>query len=149
MQTKDNAQFHIVLAKGWIQKGKKFLLAKRSSKELQSPDLWSLPGGKVENEVGEDTVYETLRKEIKEEAGVDISGPFEMTRNYSFRRVDGAHIVGLTFLCRWQKGKAKPLEDTQEVAWLSLKELREFHDAPNFLRNEIEKLTEFLKTRKK
>ena len=50
MQTQDNAQFHIVLVKGWVEKDGKFLMARRSRKEIQAPGQWSIPGGKMENE---------------------------------------------------------------------------------------------------
>lgn len=34
MQTKDNAHFHIVLVKAWVEKDGKFLMAQRGSQEL-------------------------------------------------------------------------------------------------------------------
>jgi 8-oxo-dGTP pyrophosphatase MutT (NUDIX family) len=66
METKDNANFHIVLAKAWVEKDGKFLMGKRADTELHMPGAWSLPGGKVDNEVGPHVVRDTLKKEILE-----------------------------------------------------------------------------------
>ena len=62
METKDNAHFYIVAAKGWIEKDGKYLLARRGPEELHMPGVWSLPGGKVETETEEAHIIEkTLR----------------------------------------------------------------------------------------
>jgi len=145
MQTKDNAQFHIVAVKGWVEKDNKFLLAKRSAKELHKPNSWSLPGGKVEGEIEEPCILQkTLKKEIKEEVGIEISDDIELLYNNSFKRVDGAHVVMLTFLCHYKSGEAKPIEDTSEVKWFSIEELKNFKEAENFLKIEIKELLHYL-----
>lgn len=147
METQDNAQFHIVLVKGWVEKDGKFLLAQRSTKELHKGGSWSLPGGKVEDEVEEAHILEnTLRKEIQEEVGLTVDRQMSLIYNNSFVRVDGAHVVGLTFLCKALSGEAEALEDTAAVQWLSLEELKNFSDAEDFLKLEIEHLENYLIT---
>jgi ADP-ribose pyrophosphatase YjhB (NUDIX family) len=149
MQTKDNAQFHIVLVKGWIEKDGKFLLAKRSLKELHKPGVWSLPGGKVEGEKEEPNILQkTLKKEIKEEVGVEITNVIDLIYNNSFKRVDGAHVISLIFLCHYKSGYAKPLEETAEVRWFTLEELKRFNEAEDFLREEIKELVNYMKNKK-
>jgi len=146
MKTKDNAQFHIVAVKAWIEKNGKFLLAKRSPNEVHEPNSWSLPGGKVENEIEADILQKTLEKEVKEEVGVDITDKIELVYNNSFQRVDEAHVVMMTFLCHYKSGEAKPLEDTAEIAWFTLEELKKFNKAKDFLKIEINRLDEYLKS---
>jgi len=146
MQTKDNAQFHIVLVKGWVEKDGKFLLAKRGDQELHKPGIWSLPGGKVENETEEpDILQKTLRKEIKEEVNVDISDEIDLVYNNSFVRVDNAHVVSLTFLCHHKSGEARPLEDTKQIKWFTIEVLKEFNEVEDFLKIEINELVKYLK----
>jgi len=144
LHTKDNAQFHIVLVKAWIKKEKKFLLAQRDSTELHKPGSWSLPGGKVENEITQDIIQKTLKKEIKEEVGLEIKDNIELIYNNSFIRSDKAHVVNLTFLCNWKSSKAQPLEDTTQIKWFTLKELSNFSNAEDFLITEIKELIKFL-----
>lgn len=150
MQTKDNAPFHIVLAKGWVEKDGKFLMAKRGEEELHKPGTWSLPGGKVERDVGEENILQkTLKKEIEEEVGVEITDEIELIYNNTFERIDGAHVVNLTFLCHHKSGEAKPLEDTAQVKWFSIEELRNFEDLEPFFKREVEKLIKYLEKRSK
>lgn len=146
MQTKDNAQFHIVAVKAWIERGNKFLIAKRGPNELHKPNTWSLPGGKVENEVEEPNILQkTLKKEIKEEVGVEVTDNIELIYNNSFIRADGAHVVMLTFLCHYRSGEAKPLEDTTEIKWFTIEELRRLTGIENFFKIEINELEKHLK----
>jgi ADP-ribose pyrophosphatase YjhB (NUDIX family) len=145
MKTKDNAQFHIVAVKAWIEKDGKFLLAKRGPNELHKPNTWSLPGGKVEDGKEESYILQkTLVKEIKEEVGIDVTDDIELVYNNSFVRVDGAHVVMLTFLCHYKSGEAKPIEDTSKIKWFSIEELKNFKEAEDFLKIEIKELLNYL-----
>jgi 8-oxo-dGTP diphosphatase len=147
--TQDNALFHIVQVQGWIRKGEKFLMAQRSLQELQAPGAWSIPGGKVEGEAGveEFILQRTLKREILEEVGLVVGDRIELVYNDSFTRVDGSHVVALTFLCDWVSGEAMPLEDTEKVKWFTLEELKNFPDAENFLKRMIEALVEYIEKR--
>lgn len=55
------------VAIGVIRNQGKFLVIKRSE-ETSSSGLWTFPGGKVEKE---ETVKETVQREIKEETGLE------------------------------------------------------------------------------
>jgi 8-oxo-dGTP diphosphatase len=125
MQTKDNAKFHIVAVKGWIEKDGKFLIAKRGPNEIHMPNTWSVPGGKVDSTTEEANVLRNaLKREIREEVGIEIDDDIELIYDNSFIRSDGAHVVMMIFLCRYKSGKARPLEDTAELKWLTLEELK-------------------------
>lgn len=140
MQTKDKANFHIVLVKAWVRKDDKFLIAKRATHEVHAGGDWSVPGGKVDNTVEQSVVEATLRREIEEEVGIQISESMEYLCSNSFIRDDGAHVVTLMFVCQYFSGEARPLEDTSEIRWLSLDELNNFPELPYYMRGEIDKL---------
>jgi 8-oxo-dGTP diphosphatase len=147
MQTQDNAKFHIVQVQGWVRKENKFLMAQRSFQEIQAPGAWSIPGGKVESgkEVEEYILQNTLRREIEEEVGVVVSNDMEFVYNDSFVRVDGSHVVAVTFLCNYESGEARALEDTEAVEWFSLEELQNFEHALPYLKRQIVALSAHLK----
>jgi len=129
MKTKDNAHFHIVLVKGIVIKDGKYLIAKRSTKEIQEGGKWSIPGGKVELRTKEsdfDVLEETLKREIKEEVDIEIEEPPHYLQSISFVRVDNAPVIGTLFLCKWKSGKVKPLEDHVKVNWVSIDELKNY-----------------------
>lgn len=135
-----------VIVKAWIQKGNRFLVAKRGSHESHLPGSWTLPGGKVEASGETEHVLETtLQKEILEEVGVNITNDIRLIYDNSFFRSDGVHVINLTFLCVWKSGDAKPLEDTDEIRWLTIAELQSFAPLPDFLKKEILILQTFLK----
>lgn len=129
MKTKDHAHFHIVLVKGIVVKDDKYLICKRSDKEIQGGGQWSIPGGKVELRTKEDdfdVLEETVKREIKEETDLEIAGTPQYIQSVSFVRVDNAPVVGTLFLCRWKSGTVKPLEDHVAVAWVSIEELKNY-----------------------
>jgi ADP-ribose pyrophosphatase YjhB (NUDIX family) len=144
METKDKASFHIVLVKGWVRRDEKFLIARRSPKELQAGGDWALPGGKVENIDQFNILFETLKTEILEEVNITINENIKLVYNNSFTRNDGAHVVGLTFLCEYLHGDEKPLEDTIDINWLTLDELNSKEDFKPFMKKEVEMLKTYM-----
>ncbi len=149
MQTQDNANFFIVMAKGWVEKDGKYLLARRGPKELHMPGIWSLPGGKVEQEIAEHIIEKTLTKEIEEEVGITVSPHMELVYNNSFQRTDGPTVIGFTFLCQYQSGTPEALEDTTEIAWHTLEQLQQLTGLEPFLVKEIEILSTYLQNKKR
>lgn len=134
-----------MLVKGWIRKGDKFLLAQRGKGDAHQAGAWSLPGGNVESEIEIGILEKTLQREIKEEVGIEVGDAMRLIYNNSFmREADNSHVVNLTFLCDWKSGEPKPLEDTAEVNWFTLEELRNFKNPPDYLEKEIKQLVSFL-----
>jgi len=118
---------HVVLVTAAIKKGNKYLVAQRSKDDPQTPLFWFFPGGKVEAEMGNGIIEKTLDREIMEEVGVKIKNP-KLILNNGFLRISGHHVIGLTFLCDYVKGTAKPLEDQEKVMWGTLDEIRKLND---------------------
>jgi len=118
---------HVVFVEAWIRKEDKYLLAKRSTDDDQAPGTWALPGGKVEFEKVDRILEKTLTREIREEVGVEVSNPrYFFSR--AFIRSSGDHVVGLSFLVDHLSGKAKPLEDHDEVRWATIEEVEDLLD---------------------
>lgn len=132
--TEKDITTHVVLVTGLVQKGNKFLLAKRSSNDPQAGGDWATPGGKVDMEVGEDIVVKTLQRELEEEVGVKIYPDIKLIKTDAFIRVSGHHVVGLHFLCKYKSGKAKPLEDQEEVRWFTLDKIFRSKEIPSYLK---------------
>jgi ADP-ribose pyrophosphatase YjhB (NUDIX family) len=121
-----------------VKKGDKYLLARRGMNEVHMPGVWSIPGGKVDGYGDKvDVLQETLKREVLEEVGLEITDEIELIFNNTFTRSDGASVVGLTFLCHWKSGEAKALEDTSEVKWFTLAELIQMEELEDFLKREI------------
>lgn len=131
---------HVVAVSAIVKKDDKYLLARRSYVDDQSPGAWSFPGGKVENEVGKNILQEALKREVFEEVGVEITDDIELIYNDSFIRSSGDFVIMFTFICHWKSGEAKPLEDQAEVIWLTAEEMSAMPDLPEYTRNRLHQI---------
>ena len=117
-------QLHIVAVTGFLYRGSKFLIIKRSEKEIVQPGKWTIPGGKVERG---SSILETLKKEIKEEAGLDVYRDFKFIGDSEFTRSDGYHVVVPRFLCKAKLGKVNiNKNDFTDHAWIELDDLGKY-----------------------
>ena len=102
----------------------RLLLVRRAN----PPELWTLPGGRVE--LGERAAEAALR-ELREEAGVaaKIVG-FAGYREMLVRDGGGAvtsHFVILAFAARWREGEAKPRPELAALKWIEPGMLAQFN----------------------
>ncbi len=101
-----------------------FLMLLRSKDSKVEPGTWMIPGGKVEfNEVME----ETLKREAKEEIGVDIEVENLICAVNHILPEEGQHWVAPTFRCRIKDGEPRVVEPHKhdEVKWFSLDKMPE------------------------
>lgn len=124
---------HLILVNAVVEKEGKILISQRSFEETHQPGSWTIPGGKVERTKGDiwNIIEKTLKDEVMEETGVEITNDTQLLTNNTFIRSTGQHVVALIFLCHWKSGEAKPLEDTIGVKWITEKELEKMKFAPN------------------
>jgi 8-oxo-dGTP diphosphatase len=103
---------------------KDMILLARRKPESHLGGLWEFPGGK--KEVGE-TLEDCLRREVREELGVDISEPLPFhALHYQYPE----KVVELNFFtCSIIQGIPQPLE-CAEIAWAYKHELNSFAFPP-------------------
>jgi len=132
---KDSAQdkSHLVLVNAVVFKDDKVLVSRRSWDELHEPGKWTIPGGKVERTKGDvfNILEKTLKREVKEETGVEIHDDVKLIMNNTFIRSTGQHVIALVFKCEYKSGAPTPLDDTIECKWASLHEVKSMDFAPN------------------
>jgi len=111
-----DTHFYIPVTAAVIEKDEKILIAKR--KKAYMGYLWEFPGGKQKE--GE-TLEDCLKREIKEELGIDIAvGSFicsvkDILKRQSAIELHAFMAIPLTFEFH--------LKDHEEVRWVGLKEL--------------------------
>ncbi len=134
-----SSNYHIVNVEGAIVRDGYYLLVIRGSEETHAAGLLSLVGGKVEDASNTTNILEdTLRREIQEEIGVDISDIIYVHSN-AFKTTGGEPVVNVVFLCKWNAGEPT-IHDTQEVAeirWLTANEILTNPDTPDWTRNSV------------
>ncbi|MGQ9679242.1 MAG: NUDIX hydrolase [Candidatus Bathyarchaeia archaeon] len=120
------------------------LLVKRGHEP--SKGVWGLPGGVVE--LGE-TIEEAVRREVKEETGVEVSPVRLLTVLDSITKDKSGriryHYILFEFLCKFLRGELKAYSDVQDAMWVSLSSLGAVDIMP-WTRKFIDKIYSDLKT---
>jgi nucleoside triphosphatase len=115
--------FHHIAVTAFIlnDKGDKCLIVKRSPDETAFPGKWAFVGGKLER--GE-KLEDTLRREVKEEVGLEVEGKPEFFSDWTFIRPDDVNVVAICFKLR-AKGEVKLEENSfTDYKWVGVDDLK-------------------------
>jgi 8-oxo-dGTP pyrophosphatase MutT (NUDIX family) len=133
----DPNKAHYVVATGIVVKDGKFLITRRGPNEKVFPNLWTVPGGKLEVEDyknrpfdAEDFVWynifeDLVKREIIEEVGVRVKNIRYVT-SLAYIRPDGIPTVVISLLVDHADGEIKLCNDLTEFAWVSLEEAKNY-----------------------
>ena len=126
---------HEVAMTAIIRKEGKYLITRRVLTKKRFPGKWTVPGGKLETNdyinLPKDTdgcwynvLEETLRREVREEVGLEIKNIAYIT---SLATLDGSGVPMLVISCvaDWESGKVVLQEsETDQYAWVSSSEAK-------------------------
>jgi len=72
-------------------------------------------------------VYDLLRREVKEEAGIEIKEDIQFINDVVFVRPDEIPVVLVKFAGKYKKGKVKLEKDAfTDYAWVNEKEIKKY-----------------------
>lgn len=131
--------------KGLLVNSGKFLILKQKLND--GSHKWDLPGGRIK--FGE-TPLDTLKREVKEEVGIDVEIQKPVGMWYFFRQNDGHQVVATTFLCKPITNIVKvgneEDENIVEHRWVTFEEFLtdEYDVSHESLKKMIEESKEFL-----
>ena len=134
----ENPEFlHEVVITAIVVKDGKYLILKRSSEKRRFPNMWTVPGGRLEtsdyiNEPKDTKEYwynvleKTLAREVKEEAGLTINNVKYVT-SLATIHADGAPSLVISCLADYVSGDVQ-LQDGETIdhAWVSLAEAKKY-----------------------
>ncbi len=100
------------------------LLMKRGRACRSKIGWWSIPGGSVDFF---EKIEEALKRELREEIGVDIEIIKQLTLTEYFNKEEQQHWVSPQYLCKIIKGtiENKEPDKCEEIRWFSLERLPE------------------------
>lgn len=137
----------------------KYLITKRSEAKKVFPGKWHVPGGGLEiddymhdapttsNGQWYHTVEKTLRRELKEETGIEVEKP-EYLLDLTFIRPDNIPVLVLSYFAKYASGEVTLGidADTVDFAWVTLEEAKNY-DLIDGIWGELEEVDNILKSR--
>lgn len=125
-------ELHRIASTAIIRKKGKYLILKRSEKKKAFPGKWTVPGGGLETgdyinlpktEIGQwyFAVKKSLRREIKEETGLEV-GKLDYLLDLAFIRPDGIPAVVFSYYADYKSGEVNLDEDNVDYKWVSCEE---------------------------
>ncbi len=103
------------------------LLGLRSPNEDVFPNLWGIPGGKVDSD--DKTIEAGLQREVREEMGIEIKN-ISLLKNNVRTKSDGQSVIYLIFRSEMASGTPEPKEDTVKVDWFEFDKIEEKNLTP-------------------
>lgn len=133
----DSEYLHEVAITAIVTKDGKYLITRRAQSKKRFPGMWVVPGGRLEVSdyagLPKDTEHywynvleKTLKREVKEEVGIEIDNIEYMT---SLARVheDGAPSLVISCLADYVSGDVQLQEsEADKFAWVSAEEAKEY-----------------------
>lgn len=115
-------KYRIIVA-ALIESNGKYLFGKKAPGVGPFPDKWLIPGGGVD--LGNETLEEGLRREIREETGIEITQLRRETFKDEVGEKHGEEIyhVFLDYSAQHASGEITSGDDLVEVAWFGKEEL--------------------------
>ena len=100
------------------------------------PNRWGVPGGGLEMadyintpkttpDAWYGAVENSLKREIKEEVGLEVEKP-KYLLDLVFIRQDGIPVVTLSYYCDWKSGEVKLNEENTDYKWVTLEEAENY-----------------------
>lgn len=130
-----NPNLHEVAITAIIIKNSKFLIIKRSASKKRFPNMWTVPGGKLETSdytsLPKDTkdywynvLEKTLSREVMEEVGLQVANVQYLT-SLATVHADGAPSLVISCIADYASGEVVlQKEEADDFAWVSLKEAK-------------------------
>jgi 8-oxo-dGTP pyrophosphatase MutT (NUDIX family) len=145
IETPIHNELHQIAVTGIIwriseNKGREYLITKRSPHKKVMPNRWTVPGGGLEatdymkvdpsylNEESPqwyNAAEKTLRREIREEVGLEVSD-VNYLLDLVFIRPDGVPVLVLSYYCKYESGEVVLDVDATEFAWVSIDAISEY-----------------------
>jgi len=144
-------ELHRIVSTCIIYKDGKYLLLQRSFEKKVFPGKWTVPGGglsiddyinlpKTTSDHWYFALENSLRREIKEEAGIEV-GKINYLCDMTFIRPDNIPVIILSFYAPYKSGDIKLDGENINHTWITLDELKN-HDLIEGIANEIKMVDE-------
>lgn len=136
----------IVNVEAAIFKDNKWLMNIRSLKEDHAGGTLSMVGGKIDYEESkENTLEEGLKREVKEEVGIEISDKLHYIESKMFVSAKGNHVIDIVFVGEYLSGTAEALneDETEIVMWMTFEDIKNHANTPKWILQSMQMAEEY------
>ncbi len=131
---------YIVGVEGAIYREGKYLLIRRSKYDGYALRVVALVGGKVEGyQITTDILEETLKREIKEEVGVEVEDKLHYVESQAFVINEEIPVIYVVFLCNHKSREPQALDEVWQVFWMSYEEVEKDHNISRYVKESLDK----------
>ncbi len=133
----DTNLFEVAITAIIVNDGK-FLITKRSASKKRFPNMWTVPGGKMETrdftslpkqtkDYWYNVLEQALIREVKEEVGIEIENIDYLTSMATVHNDGNASLV-ISCIADYKAGEITlQTEETDEFAWVTLEEANKYN----------------------
>jgi len=114
--------------------GKYLVICRSAEKYPEVGAKWDIVGGRIDSS---SSLFENLRREVREETGLKIKGEPELVTVQDFF-TKNKHIVRLTYFGRGD-GEVKLSDEHTEYRWLSLEEISNLEPMDKYFKEVLAK----------
>lgn len=111
----------------------RFLVTKRSQKDEFLPGIYAYVLSDIAFDENDrfNILENHLIDEFKEDTGIEIAN-IDYIKSFSFAQDSGDKVAAVAFLAEYRSGKAevRDKEEIEEVAWMTIEEIRELETLP-------------------
>ena len=137
---------YVVNVEGAIYDGDRYLMAFRSEQEAHAGGTLAFAGGKMEGTETPDALEETLRREIREEVGVEVDD-LAYVKSSTFG--EDPPCLDIVFLCRYVSGTARAIDpaEVSAVQWMTFDDALAHPKTPPWIADSLRRAEEKRRTR--
>ncbi len=135
----------VVNVEAMLVRDGRFLMTVRSERETHAPGALSAPGGVVDwTGPQQDILEATATRELEEEVGMHVTGPFVYVESHTFVDDGGTRLLDVVLLAQAGEGEPYPRqpEEIAAVRWMTAGEIELDPLAPLWTRTSIRRAEE-------
>lgn len=123
------------------EEGKYLLLHRSLDKYPEMINPWDIPGGRIEPGI---PLLENLKREIKEETGLDLGKEPKLVAAQDILRIPGRHVVRLTYIGEISGEPRVDPNEHNSFNWFTLDEIKNLEGLDSYFEEILNSKSETL-----